>query len=248
MANIATHLRPTLKSTYNLWKILSETSDTVVCYYFDLPYREYDEDRQRPKEYATAPSSSKKTEAKAIADWIGSNVRSFTYTELTTSDYDPNWTSVDDLECVHKASLATGGGVFDKVSLPHVEEDLDTYHTQVRAIIAKVMTTKYSSAPFTIDYPLMTGDLGTVDAVSNLPAGLLALVTDSRKSGYSTMLGSSSRGDIITLEKTFRDGTSDYANFDDSGEWFVDSHPNLGSFEGDYPLLKTHPQYTYLTV
>ena len=249
MANYATYLEPTLKSTYNLWKLLSETSDTIVCYYFDIPYREYETDSDLPKKFATEPSSSTKSQAKAIADWLGSNVRSFTYEELTINNYDPQWTSVSDLECIHKASLATGGDTFSKVCLPHVEEDLDTYHTQLRTVINKVVSSNYSSVPFTVDYPFMTEDLGTVDAVINLPSGVLDLITDSRKTGYKAMVdGGTSRTVIIALEKTFRDGTSEYAGIESTGDWFVDSHPNLGSFDGNVPFLKTFIHYTYLTV
>jgi hypothetical protein len=253
MANIATYLEPTLKSTYNLWKLLSETSDTIVCYYFDIPYREYDYGGGLPKRYATEPSSSTKSQAKAIADWLGSNVRSFTYKELKqltiNNNYDPQWTSVGDLECIHKASLATGGDAFSKVSLFHVEEDLDTYHTQLRIVINKVVGSNYSSVPFTVDYPFMTEDLGTVDAVINLPSGVLDLITDSRKTGYKDMVdGGTSRTAIIALEKTFRDGTSEYAGIEVNGDWFVENHPHLGSFNGSVPFVKIYPYYTYLTV
>jgi hypothetical protein len=249
MANIATYLEPTLKSTYNLWKLLSGTSDTIVCYYFGLPYREYETDSGSLKTFATEPSSSTKTQAKAIADWLGANVRSFTYEELTISNYDPQWTSVGDLECIHKASFATGVDAFSKVCLPHVEEDLDTYHTQLRTVVNKVVSSNYSSVPFTVDYPFMTEDLGTVDAVINLPSGVLDLITDSRKTGYKAMVdGGTSRTAIIALEKTFRDATSEYAGFEVAGDWFVDSHPQLGSFNGSVSFVKIYPYYTYLTV
>lgn len=249
MANIATYLEPTLKSTYNLWKLLSETSDTIVCYYFDIPYREYSITDGKSNRFATEPSSSKKSQAKAIADWLGTNVRSFTYEELTINNYDPQWTSVGDLECIHKASLATGGDVFGKVSLFHAEEDTDTYHTQLRTVTNNAVTANYSSVPFTVDYPLMTADLGTVDAVTSLPSGALGLITDSRKTGYKAMVdGGTSRTDIIALDKTFRDGTSEYAGIEVDGDWFVDGHPNLGSFDGNVPFLKIYAHYTYFTV
>jgi hypothetical protein len=249
MANIATHLEPTLKSTYNLWKLLSDTSDTIVCYYFDLPYREYSISDERVNKFATDPSSSEKSQAKAIADWLGANVRSFTYEELSISNYDPQWTSVRDLECIRKASLATGADEFGKVSLFHAVEDLDTYHTQLRAATTKAVSTNYSSVPFTVEYPLMTANLGTVDAVTDLPSGALSLITDSRKTGYKAMVdGGTSRTAIIALEKTFRDGTSEYAGIEEQGDWFVDSHPQLGSFNGSVPFVKIYPYYTYLTV
>ena len=249
MAIVATYLEPTLKSTYNLWKLLSETSDTIVCYYFDIPYREYDYGSSTPKKFATESSSSTKSQAKAIADWLGSNVRSFTYEELTINNYDPQWTSVKDLECIHKASLATGWDAFSKVSLIHVEEDLDTYHTQLRIVINKVVSSNYSSVPFIVDYPLMTRNLGTINAVVDLPSGVLDLITDSRKTGYKAMIDASlSIAYIISEDKKFRDGTSEYAGIEVNGEWFVENHPHLGSFNGSVPFVKIYPYYTYLTV
>ena len=254
MANIATHLEPTLKSTYNLWKLLSETSDTIICYYFDLPNRVFTLN-ERPNEegsldvFATEPSSSKKSQAKAIADWLGSNVRSFTYEELTINNYDPKWTSVGDLECIHKASLASGADEFNKVSLFHAAEDVDTYHTQLRAAITKAVSINYSSVPFTVDHPLIAGGLGTINAVVDLPSGVLDLITDSKKTGYKAMIDASlSIAYIIDEDKKFRDGTSEYAGFEVDGDWFVDSHPHLGSFSGNVPFLKTYIHYTYLTV
>ena len=60
--------------------------------------------------------------------------------------------------------------------------------------------------------------------------------------------GGTSRTAIIALEKTFRDGTSEYAGIEEQGDWFVDSHPQLGSFNGSVPFVKIYPYYTYLTV
>ncbi len=118
MATVATHLKPNLKSTYNLWKLLSN-GDTVTCYYLHIPKRAYNEN------YAMGVDTPKKDAAQAIATWLNANVASFTYTVLTLADgYTPNWCGSPDLELIHKASE----GSFDKVALYHTAEDLDEDH------------------------------------------------------------------------------------------------------------------------
>ena len=72
MATVATHLKPNLKSTYNLWKLLSG-GDTVTCYYLHLPKRAYNEN------YAVGVNTAKKNAAQAIATWLNDNVASFKY-------------------------------------------------------------------------------------------------------------------------------------------------------------------------
>ena len=105
MATVATHLKPNLKSTYNLWKLLSN-GDTVTCYYLHIPKRAYNEN------YAMGVDTPKKDAAQAIATWLNANVASFTYTVLTLADgYTPNWCGSPDLELIHKASE----GSFDKL-------------------------------------------------------------------------------------------------------------------------------------
>ena len=95
----------------------------------------------------------------------------------------------------------------------------------------------------------MTRNLGTINAVVDLPSGVLDLITDSRKTGYKAMIDASlSIAYIISEDKKFRDGTSEYAGIEVNGEWFVENHPHLGSFNGSVPFVKIYPYYTYLTV
>ena len=68
MATVATHLKPNLKSTYNLWKLLSN-GDTVTCYYMNIPKRAYNEI------YAARVDRSKKEAAQAIATWLQDDSR-----------------------------------------------------------------------------------------------------------------------------------------------------------------------------
>jgi len=237
MANIITYLEPNLKSTYNLWKALNGTSDVVTCAYFHLPYR------TSGQRFASEPSIDKKNAAQNIANWIQTNVRSFTYSVVTLDNYDPAWTSVPDLECIKYASE----GSYDKIYLPHAEEDVDTNHTQLRSC-ASAVRSEYTTGG-TLTYPLRDAQLGSVDAVQQLPADLLALVTDSFVTARKNMLAAgSSRADIIALETQFRLGQGDYAAIEDNGEWFIDSHPQFGSYISPIPFLKTHPYYKYLTV
>lgn len=238
MANVATYLTTDLKSSYNLWKSLT-AGDTVTCYYFDLPYR------VKGERFAQEPSSDNKTTAQSIATWLTANVASFTYSVLTLDNYDPFWAAVPELELINKAS----SGSFDKIYIPHSEDDVDSHHTKIRAAVTYLAANEYTLGSTTVEYPLMAADLGLSNAVSDLPADVLSLISDPMKAGIvSSIAAGTSNADITALIKSFQDGTSEYADFDDDGEWFIDSHPQFGSYISPVPFLTTHPYYKYLTV
>jgi len=237
MANIITYLDSSLKSVYNLWMTLNGSSDSVSCFYFHLPYR------VKEQRFALEPSTDSKNAAQNIATWLNTNVRSFDYQVLTIENYDPEWTSVPDLECIKKASE----GSYDSIYLPHTIEDEDTNNIQLRAAAASVRI-QYASGG-TVTYPLRNANLGYVDAVINLPADVLAMVNDPFTTARKNMLDAgSTRDQIIALETQFRLGQGDYAAIEDNGEWFIDSHPQFGSYISPAPFLSTHPYYKYLTV
>ena len=235
---IKTYLDSSLRSVYNLWMTLNRSSDSVVsCFYFHLPYR------VKGQRFALEPSTDRKNAAQNIATWMNTNVRSFVYQVLTIENYAPEWTSVPDLECIKKASE----GSYDSIYLPHTIDDEDTNNIQLRAAAASVRI-HYASGG-TVTYPLRNTNLGCVDAVMNLPADVLAMVDDPFITARKTMLAAgSTRDEIIALETQFRKGEGDYAAIEDNGEWFIDSHPQFGSYISSAPFLVSHPYYKYLIV
>ena len=244
MATVATHLKPNLKSTYNLWKLLSN-GDTVTCYYLHIPKRAYNEN------YAMGVDTPKKDAAQAIATWLNANVASFTYTVLTLADgYTPNWCGSPDLELIHKASE----GSFDKVALYHTAEDLDEDHIQRRKAAAKIFADEYSFGSTQLVCPLLDENLGSIHAVQELPADLLSLISDpwiSVRKAYVS--GGTSNNEVIAIEKSFHQANNaTYCGTEEDGSWYVDSHPKYSSWVEEsktgYNLLAIHPYYKYLTV
>ena len=255
MATVATFLKPNLKSTYNLWKLLS-AGDTVTCYYLYLPKRAANED------YAVSASvvgdtignryngRTKKDAAQAIATWLNDNVATFTYTVLTLSDFDPAWCGSPDLELIHKASE----GSFDKVALYHTAEDFDEDHIQRRKAAAKIFAEEYDFGATQLVYPLLDANLGNVNAVQDLPADLLALINDpwiSVRQAYVS--GGTSNNEVIAIEKSLHQANNaTYCGKEDDGCWFVDGHPQFGSYiecsKTGYNFLTIHPYFKYLTV
>jgi len=243
MATVATHLKPNLKATYNLWKLLSG-GDTVTCYYLDLPKRAYEE------KFARGSNSNKKTAAQSIATWLNDNVATFTYTVLTLSDFAPAWCGSPDLELIHKASE----GSFDKVALYHTAEDFDDDHIQRRKAAAKIFAEEYSFGDTQLVCPLLDANLGNIHAVQELPADLLALISDpwiSVRQAYVS--GGTSNNEVIAIEKSFHQANNaTYCGKEDDGCWFVDGHPQFGSYiecsKTGYNFLTIHPYFKYLTV
>ena len=245
MATVATHLKPNLKSTYNLWKLLSN-GDTVTCYYLYIPKRAYNEN------YAVGitKQTSKKDAAQAIATWLNANVASFTYTVLTLDNFSPNWCSSPDLELVHKASE----GSFDKVALYHTAEDFDDDHVQRRKAAAKIFADEYSFGSTQLACPLLDANLGSIHAVQELPADLLSLITDpwiSVRQAYVS--GGTSNNEVIAIEKSFHQANNaTYCSTEEDGSWYVDGHPKYSNWieenKTGYNFLSIHPYYKYLTV
>ena len=244
MATVATHLKPNLKSTYNLWKLLSN-GDTVTCYYLHIPKRAYNEN------YAMGVDTPKKDAAQAIATWLNANVASFTYTVLTLADgYTPNWCGSPDLELIHKASE----GSFDKVALYHTAEDLDEDHIQRRKAAAKIFADEYSFGSTQLVCPLLDENLGSIHAVQELPADLLSLISDPWISVRKAYVSEgTSNNEVIAIEKSFHQANNaTYCGTEEDGSWYVDGHPKYSSWVEEsktgYNLLAIHPYYKYLTV
>lgn len=244
MATVATHLKPNLKSTYNLWKLLSN-GDTVTCYYLHIPKRAYGE------RFARGLDTAKKDAAQAIATWLNDNVASFTYTVLKLSDFTPNWCSSPDLELIHKASE----GSFDKVALYHTAEDFDEDHIQRRKAAAKIFADEYDFGSTQLVCPLLDANLGSIHAVQELPANLLSLISDpwiSVRKAYVS--GGTSNNEVMAIEKSFHQANNATycANEEGDGSWYVDGHPKYSSWveenKAGYDFLKIHPYYKYLTV
>lgn len=241
MATVVTYLKPNLKSTYNLWRLLE--NDTVTCCYFDLPKRSYG------NRYATAPIESDKTKAQSIVDWLKTNRADFTYNVLNVDNYGPMWSASPDLEILEYASL----GSFDKISIPHLVEDLDVDHVDRRTIVNNVFTNEYDFTATQLSYDLMTNSLGNVNAVQDLPDDLLTLINDPWTSLRKQMIDDGmSVADIIQLEKNFRLGTDDNSEVELDGRWFVENHSTYGDYiESDavkYPILSIHPYYKIYAV
>jgi len=243
MATVATHLKPNLKSTYNLWKLLSG-GDTVTCYYLHLPKRAYNEN------YAVGVNTAKKNAAQAIATWLNDNVASFTYTVLTLGNFTPNWCGSPDLELIHKASE----GTFDKVALYHTAEDFDVDHIQRRKAAAKLFADEYSFGSTQLVCPLLDANLGSIHAVQDLPSGVYDLITDPWNSvRKSYVSGGTANNDVIAIEKSFHQANNaSYCGTEADGAWYVDGHPKYPGWTetstDSYDFLAIHPYYKYLTV
>jgi len=230
----AVYLKPTLESVYLLWHLLTNTSDVVVAYYFYLPYRTVN------NKYSTAPTVSDKDTVNQIVTKLQS-IRSFTFEILDLSNYVPKWVSVNNFELIRKASTEA----VDQIAFPDMVEDVDLGSIHLKTASSKVLEKEGSVG--TLVYPLQ--NLGRVDAVSNMPADILDLLSDPTIEIRQTMLGSGiAKADIISRETSFRNGTHARSSVESDGCWYVDRDEYFGLVVSDKPLLTVHPYFTYLTI